>query len=170
MESVELEINGRMNTIHSDGSISWMHAQWNRMVNSFGSNQAGYRAIHINGKTFLLHRITARAFFPTFSSNLQVDHINGDRSDNRVENLRMVTNAENQRACVQTIKGATSQFRGVCLPKKLKKWVATICINGKVKHLGSFTDEIDAAEAYDTAAVKAGFFSESLNFPLRPRF
>jgi len=81
------------------------------------------------------------------------DHINGDGLDNRMTNLRICTNAENHRN--QRIRiGCSSKHKGVCWHKQRGKWQAEIKINGMGRHLGLFSDETDAARAYDVAAAE----------------
>lgn len=79
-----------------------------------------------------------------------VDHINGNTMDNRRENLRVCTVAENVRN-KRKFRG-TSKFKGVCWDKSRGKWLAIIGLNGKQKNLGRFKQEFDAAKAYDNAA------------------
>ena len=63
-----------------------------------GTNMKGYLRIKIGDKKYLCHRIIYKAFNPEWElqSPLQIDHINRDRKDNRIENLRLVTNQQNQ--------------------------------------------------------------------------
>ena len=86
-------------------------------------------------------------------SSVMVDHINGNGWDNRRSNLRIVTNSQNQmNARKLASKNTSSKYKGVTLDKKLNKWIASIKINRKIKYLGHYTLEIDAAKAYDIAA------------------
>lgn len=81
----------------------------------------------------------------------QVDHINGNGLDNRRVNLRICTPRQN--SCnVAPQPGKSSRFKGVGWCKRSKKWRARIRDNGKFKELGEYTDEMDAARAYDKAA------------------
>lgn len=62
-----------------------------------GWNNDGYRAVNIYGTPYKIHRLVAETFIPNPDSKPQVDHINRNRSDNRLENLRWVDACENQR-------------------------------------------------------------------------
>lgn len=55
----------------------------------------GYLRVIINGKDYYIHRLVANAFIPNEDNKLELDHINGNKKDNRVENLRWVTRVEN---------------------------------------------------------------------------
>lgn len=80
--------------------------------------------------------------------NMQVDHINGNKLDNRRANLRICNNADNNYNKGQR-KG---KYKGVHYSNNSNKWVAQITKNGKTKHLGLFVDQDDAALAYNEAA------------------
>jgi len=80
---------------------------------------------------------------------MEVDHINGNRLDNRRANLRLCTHKQN----LQNRKrqaGGSSRYKGV--HKSVGKWRAMIGYDGKLYHLGYFADEEDAAKAYNEAA------------------
>lgn len=83
----------------------------------------------------------------------QIDHVNNCPSDNRWCNLREATVSEN--ACNRkSRKNSTSNYLGVCWDKSRGNWMSGIRINGRKKLLGRFKDEIQAAKAYDEAAIK----------------
>lgn len=93
------------------------------------------------------------------------DHINGDGLDNRRQNLQAVTHANNIRKAPQVHQGATSRFRGVCLlPKGSKPWLMQLRGNGR-RVTGRFATEIEAAKAYDAAALEHHGRFAVLNFP-----
>jgi hypothetical protein len=86
-----------------------------------------------------------------------VDHVNGNGLDNRIENLRQSNHKFNAQNRQQLIKNKTSQYKGVIFWKqsKLKRpWLAKIKVNGQNKDLGFFKTEIEAAKAYNKAALK----------------
>ena len=77
-----------------------------------------------------------------------VDHIDNNKTNNTLSNLQVITNREN---CSKDKKDGTSMFTGVSWHKNVKKWCATIHMNGKSNHLGYFVDEIEAAKEYQLA-------------------
>lgn len=79
------------------------------------------------------------------------DHIDRNRANNTRNNLRVVTHTQNMRNKTKC-DGTSSQYLGVSLQKKAGKWTAYIRLNGRLKHLGLFNKELDAAIAYDLAA------------------
>lgn len=122
----------------------------------------GYILVKIQGSPYLAHRIVYYMIKGKQPSIL--DHINGDRSDNRIENLRPATQSQNL-ANAKKYKKSSSSYKGVAWHNRDKKWCANIKIEDKLKHLGYFTDEIEAAKAYDKAALELfGEFARP-NFP-----
>lgn len=76
---------------------------------------------------------------------LESDHINGDKLDNRAENLRVCTHAQNVQNAAPL--GGRSAYRGVTWDRGNKKWKAGVRVDGKSIHLGMFHDELEAAAA-----------------------
>lgn len=93
----------------------------------------------------------------------EVDHKNGNKLDNRRENLRWATDAENARNCKR--KGASSRFKGVTWAEGKRLWRVRIMFLGKGVHVGYFTNEEDAARAYDRKALELFGEFARLNFP-----
>jgi HNH endonuclease/AP2 domain len=94
-----------------------------------------------------------------------VDHINHDGLDNRKTNLRPATRAQNNRHTKKVDTKAGSRYKGVYYDRRDRVWYAKITSNGKTTRLGSFKDEIEAAETYDRAAKKYHGQFAGLNFP-----
>jgi hypothetical protein len=80
-----------------------------------------------------------------------VDHINHNTLDNRLENLRICNNQENQwNQSKKSSAVTTSRYKGVHWSKDYKKWVASVALGAKKIRIGVFVNEHDAALAYDT--------------------
>jgi len=115
----------------------------------------GYLRAHLFNKErkwFLVHRLVLGAFKPT-EEDLECDHINHIRTDNRLENLRWVTTSQNIRYRIKR-EGLSSQYIGVCWNKKDKKWKVSCGVNYKKIHIGCFVDEKDAGKAYNDFVIK----------------
>lgn len=114
----------------------------------------GYRHIRINGYTYLAHRL-AWLYVTGFWPVAYLDHINGERADNRFANIREATWGQNQ-ANKPRSKNNISGFKGVGWHKKTGKWRVRIMVRGTHIHLGYFDEDKldDAAAAYDHAARK----------------
>ena len=99
-------------------------------------------------KTFKVHSLIAESFLNHVRNgtmDLVIDHINDNPSDNRVNNLQIITQRENSH---KTQGRYTSKYKGVCWYNREKRWVSKIYINGKTYCLGYFTNEEEAHEAY----------------------
>lgn len=108
-------------------------------------------AIYIKGgngkkKTIQMHRMVMG------DSEKVVDHRNGNGMDNRKSNLRFCTQRQNQQN--RYFKKGNSKYKGVYWDKQLNKFRTRIRVDGKLIHLGCFTNEIEAAKKYDEAAHK----------------
>ncbi len=96
---------------------------------------------------------------------LLIDHVNQDSMDNRRANLRGATRAQNIRNRKKFSTSSVSKYKGIYRYKDKKRWIARIMFERKRIHLGIFRNEIDAAKAYDRAAIKYHGEFASLNFP-----
>tara|TARA_R110002073_G_C9087289_1_gene547416 strand:- start:6 stop:515 length:510 start_codon:yes stop_codon:yes gene_type:complete len=120
-------------------------------------NKGGYLELHLSkeGKTKnrTVHQLVAEAFLNHTPCGLKliVNHINFIRHDNRAENLEIDTARNNTDK--KHLK-SSSEYVGVSWQKSSSKWRSYITINGKSKHLGYFTDELEAAYAYQTELNK----------------
>lgn len=144
---------------YQDGELYWKMSGSGRKIDvpAGAINGHGYRQITINYKSHPTHRLIFlyhHGYVPEF-----LDHIDGNRLNNSISNLRVTTNRENQMNCKKNRfmngKPTTSKYKGVYRNKHSKKWRGQIYIDGKTKHLGLFDSEIGAAKAYNRAAIKA---------------
>lgn len=127
---------------YKDGALYWKnvaHKNQNHLIGQKAGfmHSTGYRHITWFGKKHKAHRLIfllVHGYMPK-----EIDHINGDRQDNRIENLREVTRSENQFNKAMCSNN-TSGFRGVNWHKHSKSWVVRVCTKGKTKILGYFKD------------------------------
>lgn len=118
------------------------------------SNDARYNIVKIDGVPFAEHRIIWK--FVTGEDPLVIDHINGNRSDNRWANLRNATVAQNARNAKRSSTN-TSGCPGVRLHKRDRLWLARITVNYKEIFLGSFRKKSDAISTRRRAEAALGF-------------
>ena len=105
-----------------------------------------------SGKTYVHRIVMSRMLGRSLSSKERVDHINGNGLDCRRSNLRLVDGSQNS-ANRPGWRNSSSKYKGVTFNTYLNKWQAKISPHGKTKHLGYYADEVDAAKAYDSAAI-----------------
>jgi hypothetical protein len=115
----------------------------------------GYRNVLVLGKLYGEHRIIWMYVTGSFPQD-QLDHINGIRDDNRIANLREVTNQENGKNR-RKHNTNTSGHAGVSWHRAANKWQAQIRADGRAKHLGYFTNIEDAILARQAANIQYGF-------------
>lgn len=101
-------------------------------------------------KVFYVHRLVYQAFAGDIPEGYQIDHIDRDRNNNSFENLRLATVHQN-RMNSPLRKNVTSKYLGVALFRN-GKWRTSIQVKGKIRHIGYFVAEEEAAKAYDKAA------------------
>jgi len=112
----------------------------------------GYRMILFGARGYMAHRLAWLYHYGAWPTD-QLDHINGDKDDNRIENLRVANDSQNQ-ANVGLSRRNKSGVKGVSWNARRKKWTAEIRVNTKGKHLGYFDRIEDAACAYAAAAER----------------
>lgn len=105
----------------------------------------GYWRVGISGKEYRVHRIVYHLVTgEPLDSDTQIDHINRNRLDNRFNNLRKVTNQQNQ-FNKRVLRNNTSGITGVVWYKPTSKWKVQMRLNKKTTHLGYFDNLLDAA-------------------------
>ena len=120
-------------------------------------NKAGYTSFRIDGVAWLAHRLAwlyVHGELP--SEGLWIDHKNGVRDDNRINNLRIVTNSENQLNLSSTNKHSNSRLRGAHWNARLGKYQSEFERDGKRIYLGLFELAEDAHKAHMAAKIASG--------------
>ncbi len=145
----------------AEGSYAYVDAadydwlsQWN-----WHTASGGYAARCEKGRIIFMHRVIMQP-----PPGMVVDHIDGNKANNCRFNLRVCTRKQNQ-GNMQKPHGAHSRYKGVSYSKRRDKFFAQCRFAGKHRWLGYFDDEVEAARAYDRAAVEeCGEFAR-VNFP-----
>ena len=123
----------------------------NKKLIKQGNNGFGYLRVSLNNgekfKTILTHVVIAISFLnhkPNKTNEIVVDHIDKNKTNNSLNNLRLVTNREN----LSRYENKSSKYTGVHYHSRNKKWNSNIWHNKKKVFLGTFINEIDAHLAY----------------------
>lgn len=103
-------------------------------------------------KTLSLHKLIAIHFIPNPENKPEVDHINNDKLDNSISNLRWVTSSENKRN-TRSSKNSSSEYVGVDYDKSRNKWRYQINVNGK-RYMKRFDTEREAAIKRDEFIIE----------------
>lgn len=122
----------------------WSFIVWNKSYENKPitcKNHHGYLYTTIFGSKYLLHRLIWKLMFNEEPSDL--DHINGVRDDNRLQNLRVVNHQENMRN-MRKVAANSSGYTGVYKHTQNGRWVAQISVDNKTKYLGIFHSIEDA--------------------------
>lgn len=150
----EIPLTKGLTTIVDDADYEILsHFKWYAVGHPGKEYAARYGGNH---QHIRLHRQILRA-----PANMEVDHINGNRLDNRMANLRLATRAENGRNRIKFGNQTHSKYKGVTWHSRDKCWQSTIVVDGCHVHLGCFSKERDAAQAYNKAAEQ--YFGEYAN-------
>lgn len=150
MNSVELIIDGE--PVLLDADIAEKYNSSNLAIDSIGY-------LRVKRERKRLHRI----LLEPIPKGLMVDHINNNKLDNRLSNLRLVTHAQNMMN-TKIKKHNSSGFKGVYLCKQTNRWRAEIRAHNRAIKIGRFDTKFEAAKAYDLAALKYHGEFASLNF------
>ena len=164
-----LEYNADYDLVYirtKDGSIGVADGAFYNMLSKYtwDKDSNGYISASFkdNGRVYP-HRLQ-NYIIQNIPNGYIVDHINGNKLDNRMCNLRFATIKENN-ANRAAKNNSSSQYKGVSFDRSRGKWISAIQIDGKTKHIGRFDNERDAAIAYDNKALKEYGEFARLNFP-----
>lgn len=116
------------------------------------STTTGYIVIRIFDKLMQGHRVVWELVNGGIPDGMEIDHVDGDRTNNRITNLRLATSSNNKWNRGKG-KNNTSGYKGVCWDNQHKAWRSQICINYKRKLLGIFDSKEEAYAAYCKAAA-----------------
>ncbi len=157
-------------TDFKDFKFNVIHFRIYQDGNLFKLVQYGYKLMNIRTKNIVypsyqfinkkVHRLLAEQFIPNPENKPFVDHINRDKTDYRLENLRWVSYQENTWNRTKK-KNATSKYFGVHKCENYNKYCAQITFNKKMYCLGYFDNEIDAAKAYNKKAKEFGIWTRN---------
>lgn len=130
------------------GLLTWKTGRGNQFSKKGGlagsDHNSGYKVIQVCRKQFIYHRICWFLHYGKIPLK-QIDHINGDRKDNRIVNLRLVTNREN--ASNRDVH-RNGKLIGACLNKRRNNWLSSIRVGDKNLFLGYYKTELEAHKTY----------------------
>lgn len=122
-------------------------------------DKAGYVRTKLNSKMTFAHRIVWEMHNGKIPEGMEIDHINGVKSDNRIENLRLVSHAVNMKNKI-SYKNNKTGFTGVFYNEKSVSYDAYITCNGKRKRLGSYRTIEEARDERLNEIIKIKEFTE----------
>jgi len=132
------------------GIFTWLTSNFAGKECQVNTTQ-GYVKIQIEGRYYYAHRLAFIYLGEHIPHGAVIDHINGIRSDNCKNNLRIVSYAVNAHNRKQANTTSNSRILGVSFHKASNKWRAAIHIDKKQKHLGLFNTSFEAELAYQNA-------------------
>lgn len=114
----------------------------------------GYRRVRVDGVYKYIHRLIWILYTKKdIPDDLYIDHIDGNRLNNNIDNLRLATALENQYNKFRQTDG-TSRYKGVWFDTKKNFWKASIRFQDRRHYIGQFNSELEAAIAYDKIAIE----------------
>lgn len=128
-------------------------------------SEDGYVLIRLDRKLYRRNRLVWIYHNGNIKDGYVIDHIDGDTSNDDINNLQCITNAENTRK-QKLSKANSSGYRGVSFKKDRNKYRASIRYNGKDINLGHYDNAETAALEYDKAAYNYFGKFATLNFPI----
>ncbi len=150
------QLQARLNYNSETGIFTWLPGQTRPRIKkeSAGTKNDGYIKIQISKAKYILNssRLAWLYFYKKWPDK-QIDHIDGNRENNAIKNLREATPQQNSQNRKRK-KTASSKYKGMLWHKRLKKWQPMIVVNKKIIYLGLFKNEEEAAEAHRLAAEK----------------
>lgn len=141
-------INGRRLVVNKNGDVYGMKSNGNiRIIPNVANDKTGYSRIRCGNKITKRHRIIAYTYLglDLEKPKQQIDHIDGNKLNNSLDNLRVVTHQQNQ--------WNQTKAKGYYFNKPSKKWKAQIRLNSKNIHLGLYETESEARVSYLTAKL-----------------
>jgi len=128
----------------------------------------GYHRVRVDKKDWYSHRVLFYFYHNIWPFEKHVDHIDGDKTNNKKENLRIGSHRDNQRAYKTKNKKCSSIYRGVSWKPQILRWVAKVGSTDskgayESNYAGCFTSEKEAALAYNYKAQEMGFSPEAFN-------
>jgi len=138
------------------GNFCWLQSGPGRSADlkaGWTCSTHGYCFVKIDGCIFPAHRLAWLFATGQDPADMEIDHINGDRSDNRFSNLRLADNRENQ-CNIGIARNNTSGVKGVYWHSRDQKWIAKVKKHGIHVHVGTFSDLETAAAAVQKARAE----------------
>lgn len=157
----EIKLTRGQVTLVDDSDYDWLNQwKWYAYCRKGANGFYARRSVLSDGKTtrIKMHRLILGLTDP----KVQCDHKDGNRLNNQRENLRVATNQQNTQN-MRKRDGCSSQYKGVIWHRS--GFEVRIGVDGDKKYVGRFTDEVEAAKAYDTVAIKQFGEFAKLNFP-----
>jgi hypothetical protein len=157
MKDITVEsLRGLLDYDPDTGIFCWRVSRGNRIkvgaaAGTVSSNS--YAVIKINGMPFKAHRLAWLHFHGVWPEH-QIDHIDENKSNNRISNLRDVPQSMNQHNAIKPRKDGTSGYRGVSWDKGKTRWRAQIEVNGQKQYIGLFDTPKAAHAAYLAAKLR----------------
>ncbi len=150
----EDELNRELKYDPLTGELYWRVSRRNRVMGiRAGGVKGRYRYITIDGVNYLEHRVIWTMVHGGIPSDKEIDHIDRDRYNNRLENLRLVTRREN--ILNSGVAGSNcSKYPGVTRSNTPGKWVAGLHINSNRVNIGTYATEEEAYDAYCQAVIE----------------